>query len=298
MKTKKRYIRAYTGKFESVHVHTHWETSYACAHTLFVPWCPIVHEPQYGQGTNGLQFEVVFHTRGQRKPYLMHNRTPPSPQLTQKPWRKVRLCTTAKAALQTTGIQFSKEHRPFPSSLLHLAAAYLLSITVNITGQEVEGWEEEAKQKPAAQCTCLAAARSDIWGHGDLVERADAHWCTGTGTWQLHKWLKQKKKISTNIWQKRTREKNWRWQAHAEMCSSVETCPQTHSRVDMAHWHARTWKNKPYKRWHGCKICRMSLTYTQLNWYLHTSKHMYLNKGMCTHTCTQWYAHSKQNSDT
>lgn len=42
-----------------------------------------------------------------------------------------------------------------------VAAAYLLSITVNITEHEVEGWEE-AKHKPAAQCTCLAAAWSDI----------------------------------------------------------------------------------------------------------------------------------------
>lgn len=60
----------------------------------------------------------------------------------------------------------------------------------------MQGWEE-VKHKPAAQCTCLAAACSDILGHGDLVERTDAHWCTGTRTWQLHKWLKQGKKIKT-----------------------------------------------------------------------------------------------------
>lgn len=65
-----------------------------------------------------------------------------------------------------------KSTGPFPSP--SLAAACVLSITVNITEQEVEGWEE-VKHKPAAQCTCLAAACSDILGHGDLVERTDAH---------------------------------------------------------------------------------------------------------------------------
>lgn len=141
--------------------HTLRHILHACTHSLSPD--TLVHGPQYGQATNGSQFEVVFHTRGQRKLYLMHKRTPPSPSLTQKPWRTVRPCATVKAALlQTAGIQFSKKHRPFPSSLLHSAAAYLLSITVNITGQEVEGWEEEAEHKPAAQCTCLAAARSDI----------------------------------------------------------------------------------------------------------------------------------------
>lgn len=74
--------------------------------------------------------------------------------------------------VQTAGIQVSKKHRPFPSA--SLAVACLLSITVNITEQEVQGWEE-VKHKAAAQCTCLAAACSDILGHGDLVERTDAH---------------------------------------------------------------------------------------------------------------------------
>lgn len=122
----------------------------------------------------------------------MHNRAPPfsCPQNPrEQPGPEVEQCLSKlqeSNSLKRTG--------PFPSPWL--SAACVLSITVNITEQEVQGWEE-VKHKPAAQCTCLAAACSDILGHGDLVERTDAHWCTGTRTWQLHKWLKQEKK-STN----------------------------------------------------------------------------------------------------
>lgn len=163
-------------------MHT-WDSS---AHAV----CPLII---YSTWTSALMnykwlsIAVVFHTRGQRKLFLMHNITP------TPTWPKAP--ENSRPVLQE---QNSLKTETFLIIPPPVAAAYLLSITVNITEHEVEGWEE-AKHKPAAQCTCLAAAWSDIWGHRDLVERADAHWCTGTGTWQLHKWLKLKK-IGTNIW--------------------------------------------------------------------------------------------------
>lgn len=162
----------------------------------------------------------------------MHNRTPDPKALENSN-------SSPSSKLQESNSLKKKKAETHPLSSPPLAAAYLLSITVNITEQEVEGWEE-AKHKPAAQCTCLAAACSDIWGHGDLVERADAHWCTGTGTWQLHKWLKQKKKKNLH---KHMTEKEEGGKAEdgrlTQWCVECgNTRPGIHSRVDMAHWHA------------------------------------------------------------
>ena len=81
------------------------------------------------------------------------------PHLTLKLWRKSG--PEQQKQQFSSVLQVSKKQGPFTSSLPPLATAYLLSITVNITEQEVEGWEE-AEHKPAAQCTCLAAACSDI----------------------------------------------------------------------------------------------------------------------------------------
>lgn len=106
----------------------------------------------------------------------MHNRAPPFSSLPYSPAqiletpensqvrRQSNACPSCRDSLKSTEL--------FPSPLL--AAACVLSITVNITEQVVQGWED-VKHKPAAQCTCLAAACSDILGHGDLVERTDAH---------------------------------------------------------------------------------------------------------------------------
>lgn len=112
---------------------------------------------------------MVFNTRGLWKLHVMQQST--SLRLTPKTPENGQDQSRAEL-VQTAGIQVCKKHRPFPSAWL--AVACLLSITVNITEQEVQGWEE-VKHKPAAQCTSLAAACSDILGHGDLVERTDAH---------------------------------------------------------------------------------------------------------------------------
>lgn len=84
----------------------------------------------------------------------MHNRTPDPKALENSN-------SGPSSKLQESNSLKKKKEETRPLSSPPLAAAYLLSITVNITEQEVEGWEE-AKHKPAAQCTCLAAACSDI----------------------------------------------------------------------------------------------------------------------------------------
>lgn len=129
-------------------------------------WCTKhdMYKLQMASQSSGPQHKRVLEAARNAQQSTSLQLTPKTPESSQDQSRAV--------LVQTAGIQVSKKHRPFPSA--SLAVACLLSITVNITEQEVQGWEE-VKHKPAAQCTCLAAACSDILGHGDLVERTDAH---------------------------------------------------------------------------------------------------------------------------
>lgn len=85
---------------------------------------------------------------------------PNTQDVSLKPWRAVR----PGEEQQYSKLQESKSVKNIGRSLVSLfpllAVACLLSITVNIT-ERVQEWEE-VKHKPDAQCTCLAAACSDI----------------------------------------------------------------------------------------------------------------------------------------
>lgn len=129
----------------------------------------------------------LSHHRGGHSYCTTRHPPPPDPETRGEKWGPEPQYGTR--VLQTGQIQFYKSRDPSPP----LTAVILLSITVYMKEQEVEGWEE-AEHKSAEKCTCLPAARSDIWGHRDRVRGVDAQWCTGTETWQPHKWLKQKKK--------------------------------------------------------------------------------------------------------
>lgn len=149
----------------------------------------------------------------QKKPYLMHNRTPP-PTWPLSPGEQSGPVTAV--LLQTAGIQFSKKQRSFSSSLPHLLLhTYFQS---QLTSQNKK-WRDGRRWNTSLLHNTLVwqllaltfEAMGTLLKEQMLTDVQAQEHGNYTSGWS-------RKKSAQTYDRKEQGGKGWGWQAHAEMC--------------------------------------------------------------------------------